>query len=231
MKNLQKTTFFLLSLILLISCEKKITDTEYEKNVLTEIFPKIVDMICVDSRKMNPPPKFGIETWSNGNLIKVDSSKATKKERTEYQNWKIEQKLIDKDTSKIIIGFDQYLLDYGKGRTDGRRKLLNSNYSNFKFDYLKIKLNGKFKIKNMTEFPKAEILKLSDRVLLYDQKYNFIFSGFLEISRIKFDKNKKSGVLEASFSYCGKCGRGYLIYVKEINGKWKIVKLADTWIS
>ena len=225
MKNLQKTTFFLLSLVLLISCEKKITEIEYEKKVLTEIFPKIVDSICVDSRKMNPPPKFGIETWNKGSLIKVDTSKATKKERTEYQNWKNQQKRIDKDTSKIIIGFDPFLLKYEQKRNYDNVNLYNSKYSNFRFDYSKIHLNKKFKIKDISEFPKA------DKILLYEQKYNFVFSGFLEISRIKFNKNKKSGVLEASFSYCGKCGSGYRIYVKEINGKWKIEKLEDTWIS
>ena len=223
MKNLQKTIFFLTSLILLISCEKKTTEIDYEKKVITELFPKIVDSICFDSRKMNPPPKFGIETWSKGNLIKVDTSQVTKKEKIKYQNWKNEQKRIDNDTSKIIIGFDPFLLKYGQ--KTNYDNLYNSKYSNFKFDYSKIHLNKNFKIKDISEFPKA------DKILLYEQKYNFIFSGFLEISRIKFDKNKKSGVLEASFSYCGKCGRGYRIYVKEINGLWKIEKIEDTWIS
>jgi hypothetical protein len=225
MKNLQKTTFIVIILILLISCEKKITEIEYEKNVLTEIFPKIVDSICVDSRKMIPPPKYGIETWEKGQIIKVDTSKVTEKERIEYQNWKKEQNRIEKDTSKIIIGFDPFLLKFGEERNYEKVNLYNSKYSNFRFDYSKIQLNRKFKIKDITEFPKAE------KLLLYEQKYDFVFSGFLEISRIKFDKNRKSGVLEASFSYCGKCGRGYRIFIKEINGEWKIEKLEDTWIS
>ncbi|MBG6112108.1 hypothetical protein H4V97_001105 [Flavobacterium sp. CG_23.5] len=198
---------------------------------MTEIFPKIVDSICLDSRKMNPPPTFGIETWNKGEIIKVDTSKVTSKERIKYQKWKAEQKRVDNDTSKIIIGFDQYLLNYGQGRLAGESKLLNSNYSNFKFDFSKIKLNRKFKIKDISEFPKAEILLKHHRVLLYEQKYNFVFSGLLEISRIKFDKNKKNGVLEGSFSYYGRCGRGYRIYIMEINGKWIIEKMEDTWIS
>jgi hypothetical protein len=225
MKNLQKTTFIVIILILLISCEKKITEIEYEKNVLTEIFPKIVDSICVDSRKMNPPPKYGIETWKKGQIIQVDTSKVTEKERIAYQNWKNEQNRIEKDTSKIIIGFDPFLLKFGEEKNFENVNLYNSKYSNFRFDYSKIKLNRKFKIKDITKFPKVE------KLLLYEQKYNFVFSGFLEVSRIKFDKNKKSGVLEASFSFCGKCGRGYKIFIKELNGKWKIEKLEDTWIS
>jgi hypothetical protein len=222
MKKLVKTTFFLSFLVLFTNCEKKIDDVEFEKNVLTEIFPKIVDLICVDSRKIDPPPKFGIQTWEKGNIIKVDTLKATNKERISYQNWKNEQKRVDKDTSEIIIGFDQYLLNYGEKRIYNEKDLYNSSFSNFKFDYSKIKLNNKFKIKNITEFPKAE------KLLLYEQKYSFVFSGFLEISRIKFDENKKKGVLEASFAYCGKCGRGYLIYIKEDNGKWIIEKTEDT---
>jgi hypothetical protein len=231
MKKLLKTIFLLSLLLLFANCEKKVNEADFEKKILTEIFPTIVDSICVDSRKMDPPPKFGIETWSNGNIIKVDTLKATDKERISYHNWKKEQKRVDNDTSKIIIGFDPYLLDYGKKRIVANRKLLSSNYTNFKFEYSQIELNRKFKIKNMDEFPKAEILLLHDRVLLYEQKYNFVFSGFLEISRIKFDKNKKSGFLEGSFSYCGRCGRGYLIYIKETNGKWIIGKMEDTWIS
>jgi hypothetical protein len=235
MKKLLKTTFLLSFLILFTNCEKKyeknVDEVEFEKNVLTEVFPKIVDSICVDSRKMDPPPRFGIATWKNGNIIKVDTSKAPNKERIAYHNWKKEQNRVDNDTSKIIIGFDPYLLNYGNLRTDGNRKLLNSNYSNFKFDYSKVELNRNFKIKSVSEFPKAEILMLYDRVLLYEQKYDFVFSGFLEISRIKFNKNKKSGVLEGSFAYCGRCGQGYRIYIKEINGKWIIVKMEDTWIS
>ena len=193
--------------------------------MLTEIFPKIVDSICVDSRKMNPPPKYGIETWEKGQIIQVDTSKVTEEERIAYQNWKNEQNRIEKDTSKIIIGFDPFLLKFGEEKKFENVNLYNSKYSNFRFDYSKIKLNRKFKIKDITEFPKVE------KLLLYEQKYNFVFSGFLEVSRIKFDKNKKSGVLEASFSFCGKCGRGYKIFIKELNGKWKIEKLEDTWIS
>jgi hypothetical protein len=225
MKRLLKTTFLISFLILFAKCEKKVDDSDFEKKVLTEIFPKIVDSICVDSRKMNPPPKFGIETWSKGNIIKVDTSKATNKERIEYQNWKKEQQRVDKDTSKIIIGFDPYLLNYGENRVYNESNLYNSSFSTYKLDYSKIKLNNKFKIKNITEFPKAE------KLFLYELKYNFVFSGFLEISRIKFDKSKKSGVLAGSFGYCGKCGRGYVIYIKEINGKWVIEKMKDTWIS
>ncbi|PKB15227.1 hypothetical protein [Flavobacterium sp. 5] len=234
MKKLLKTSFLLSFLILFTNCEKKVDKVDYvefEKKVLTEIFPKIVDSICVDSRKMDPPPKFGVETWDKGNIIKVDTLKATNKERIAYHNWKNEQKRVDNDSSKITIGFDQYLLTYNGERLDSESKLLNSNYSTFKFEYSKIKLNRKFKIKSISEFPKAEILLKHHKVLLYEQKYNFVFSGFLEISRIKFDKNKKSGVLEGSFSYCGMCGRGYRIYIMKINGKWEIRKLEDTWIS
>ena len=190
MKILLKTTFLLSLLIHFSNCEKKIDDVESENNVLTELFPKIVDSICIDSRKMNPPPQFGIETWENGNIIKVDSSKATNNEKISYHNWKKEQKRVDNDTSKIIIGFDPYLLNYGE-KISNESKLLHYNFSNFKFDYSKIILNRKFKIKNINEFPKAEKLLLSDRVLLYEQKYNFVFSGFLEISRIKLAKTKK----------------------------------------
>ena len=225
MKNMLKITFLLFFSILIASCEKKINKVEFEKNVLSEIFPEIVDSICIDYRKMKPPPRFEIETRNLKNKLTIDTPKGNNKKTIEYHNWKKEQNRVANDTSEIIIGFDQYLLNFGEKRVYNGTNLYNSSFSNFKFDYSKIKLNNKFKIKNCTEFPKAE------KLILYELKYNFLFGGFLSISRIKFDKNQKSGVLEASFSYCGKCGRGYLIYIKETNGKWKIDKVEGTWIS
>ena len=41
MRKLQKITL-ILSIIFFASCKKEITDVEFEKNVLTEIFPILV---------------------------------------------------------------------------------------------------------------------------------------------------------------------------------------------
>ena len=85
-----------------------------------------------------------------------------------------------------------------------------------------IKLNGKFKLKNINEFDKENIFK---------RKYKFNFSGILSVSGIKFDKKKENGILDVGFS-CGiECGYGNKVFIKKIKKKWKIIKMESTWIS
>ena len=45
--------------------------------------------------------------------------------------------------------------------------------------------------------------------------YNFVFSGVLDFTRIRFDKTKQYGVLDAGFGRGGKFGQGYRIYQEE----------------
>jgi hypothetical protein len=231
MKKLQKT-ILILSIIFFTSCKKEVTELEFERNVITEIFPVIVDSICVDARKMIPPPKGSFSIINNRNIL-IDTSKATKEEKIEYIKWKSNNRKLENDTSTVILAFDPILKKSESKYLENELKntfLVSEIFKpkqkeNLTIDIAEIKLNKKFKLKNITEFPKA------NKALLYEVKYNFVFSGILEISRIEFDKKRKVGVLEANFSYCGKCGRGYLIFLKKENNKWKIYKLKDTWIS
>lgn len=237
MKNFQKTTLLLILLIFVSSCEKKQTEFEFEKSVMTEIFPSLVDSICVDSRKMIPPPPMGESVFdSTGHYIRTDSTKATREQKIEYSSWEKERDKLEKDTSTVIIAFDPFLK---KNELELNQKL-KENYPKakivqtsekelheFRFDFEKIKLNNKFKLKNISEFPKVG----NEFILLYEMKYDFIFSGFLSLSRIQFDEMKQVGVLNGGFSYCGRCGRGFNIYIKKVNNKWVINKVEATWIS
>ena len=210
---------------------------EFEKNVLTEIFPVLVDSICLDARKMvpPPPPPKGAYKSKDGSFGTFDSLKMTKNEKKEYNNWKNENERLKTDTSKVIIALNPFL---EKIKNSNLKAIFKNEFNvseiykskfkevtKFRFDFEKIKLNQNFKIKNLNEFPKTE------NVFLYDLKYNFVFSGILEVSRIEFDSSRKFAVFETGFSYCGSCGRGYLIYLRKENNKWKIYKMEDTWIS
>jgi hypothetical protein len=210
MKNLQKTTFILI-LILFASCKKNDNDIkfnrdiEFNKNVLTEILPSIVDTICVDVRIfLNPPPIYGKRIYNKeGHYVKTDSTKATLEEIKNFKEWKQQVSDVEKDTSKVIIAFDPKSLPYT-------------------INFMNIQLNGKFKLKNINEFDKKNI---------FERKYKFNFSGIIRVSGIKFDKNRESGILNADFS-CGRlCGYGTKIFIKKVKNKWKIIKMQDTWIS
>ena len=235
MRKFQKITSLLILLILISSCEKNQTELEFEKSVMTEIFPSLVDSICVDSRKMLPPPIMGELFYDNTGHAKIDSTKATKKQKIEYAKWKKERDKLEKDASTVIIAFDPFL-EKGVFHLNEELKkqypflevsiVNNDTVKEYKFAFEKIKLNNKFKLKNISEFPKTDNFNL-----LYELKYDFVFSGILYLSRIQFDEQKQSGVLEGGFSFCGKCGRWFNIFIKKANNKWVIDKVEGTWVS
>lgn len=237
MRKFQKITSLLILLILISSCEKKQTELEFEKSVMTEIFPSLVDSICVDSRKMNPPPQFGKNIFDKfGHFVREDSTKATKEQIIEYRKWQKKIAAAEADSSNVIIAFDPFLkkneedlnqqlkLYYPKVEIS---KTSEKELSKIRFEFENIKLNNKFKLKNISEFPKVG----NNIMLLYEVKYDFVFSGILYLSRIQFDKQKQFGVFEGSFSFCCRCGRGYIISIKKLNNKWVIDKVHGTWVS
>lgn len=182
MKNFQKITSLLILLILISSCEKKQTELEFEKSVMTEIFPSLVDSICVDSRKMLPPPPMGESVYDKtGHYVRTDSTKTTNKQRIEYREWQKKREEVEKDTSSVVIAFDPFLKK-NEAELNQLLKEYNSKTQVFqtsekgldkiRFDFDKIKLNNKFKIKNISEFPKIES---EYRNLLYELKYDFVF--------------------------------------------------------
>lgn len=232
-----RITLLLITAISISSCEKKAAKMDFEKSVMTEIFPSLVDSICVDSRKMLPPPPMGEDVYGkDGHYIRTDSTKATIKQKVDYRKWQKQREEIEKDTPTVIIAFDPFLKKNEKLIAESKFYFPNIKFSktknkkeeaNYRFNFENIKLNNKFKIKNISEFPKVE----TQRMLLFEMKHDFVFSGNLYLSRIQFDKQKKVGVLEGGFDYCGKCGRYFIILIKKINNKWVIDELKLTGVS
>lgn len=96
MKPLQLPLIFMM--LLFISCQKKISDLEFEKNVMTEIFPNLIDSICIDSRTvLNPPPIYGLLTYDeNGRRISVDSTMSIEEQNKEWLSGSIIKKQLKK---------------------------------------------------------------------------------------------------------------------------------------
>lgn len=229
MKNFQKLASLLILLIFVSSCEKKQTELEFEKSVLTEIFPSLVDSICVDCRILFLPMPLGKSIYDkNDNYIGQDTSNI----KAEREKWEKELVKIKNDTSEIIIAFAPVRKIRGDVSSDFEKHFpkiklyvpkeeLDVEYI---FDFKNIKLNNKFKLKNLSEFPK-------ERGKIWNTKYNFVFSGVLDFSRIQFDKDKRFGVLDAGFGCGSKFGQGSRIYIKKVNNKWVIDKIEGTWVS
>lgn len=230
MRKFQKITLFFILLIFLSSCEKKQTELEFEKSVMTEIFPSLIDSTCVDSRILFNLPPVGKSIYDkNGNNIGLDTTNI-EREREIYER---EELRIKNDTSKIFFAFDpkikrnQYNVEEDFEKHFSGAKIFESKKEQnleYDFDYKKIKLKNKVVLKNISEFPK-------ERGKIWKTKYNFIFSGIVFFSRIQFDKDRKFGILDGGFA-CGRlCGQGSRIYIKKVNNKWFIDKIDGTWVS
>ena len=232
MTKLQKITFIFI-ILLFASCKKSENDIEFNRKVLAEILPIIVDSTCVDTRLFsNPPPRYGKLIFNKeGHYVRTDSTKATPKEVENLKNWKKNVAEIEKDTSKVIIAFDPKISPYEKEYElivskdfpkDTLKKFINDKTKEYVLNFRNIKLNGKFKLKDINEF---------DRENIFERKYKFNFSGILRVSAIKFDKKKENGILDVGFT-CGRlCGYGNKVYISKVKNKWKIIKMEETWIS
>jgi len=218
----------------LTSCEKIMSEVDFEKNVMTEILPSLIDSTCIDSRIMfNFPPKYGELIYDKeGRYIKTDSTKATDEEKKALLEWKKRSLEIENDTSKIIVAFEPRIKfnnedlteDFEKHFNGSKlQKLQKEDSLEYKVDPEKIKLNGKFKLMDLSRFPARD--------KIWKTKYNFNFSGVAYFRKIQFDTTKKYGILDGGFFCGGKCGQGFRIYIKKVNGKWKIDKIDGTWIA
>lgn len=200
---MSRVSFLVLVLVFtLFGCEKKITDDQFEQNVLTEIFVKVVDSTYVDYRSYTSIPEMGEHMydkngkWIGRNLI------GQHKRDIEHQ---IKIKALKNDTLNLIIAI-------GNGGLINDKTILR-NFNSRKFIF-----------KHLSELPPDENLKN------WTAKYAK-FAGVLSVSNIKFDVSKENGILEVSY-YCGaRCGLGYLVTIKKVNNKWRISKVEDTWIS
>ena len=119
-------TIFILIIILFASCEKKISELDFEKKVMTELLPSLIDSTCIDTRIMlNFPPEYGESIFDKSDhYIGVDSTKVTKEEKLKLLEWKKNKLKIENDTSKIIIAFDPKI----KNNTENQKDAIGDIY-------------------------------------------------------------------------------------------------------
>ncbi|MEA9413512.1 hypothetical protein [Flavobacterium sp. PL02] len=222
--------FIFIILLSFFGCKKKeiekVDELQFEKNVISNIFLEIVDSIYMDRRVMLPPPSPRIDFKTN----KED----TIGYHAELKKYNLEQDSIKNDKTRILIGVYDDVKKISPQETEMIIKEINlSKYSydisketdEFKLDLTQFKNNKKFDFQNVDKFPNEKHWDLND-------KKSLMPVGTIGITRIQFNKTKTSGILSADAS-CGggKCGRGFLIIIKNKSGKWKIAKIIQTWIS
>ena len=226
--KLSKFIFITLIILSSFGCKKKeLPESEFEKEVLNSVFVEIVDSIYMDRRMMlgPPPPRF------NSKINKVDTTGHTA-ELKEYLRYKDS---IKNDKKRILLGVYDNVGKISSFETEMiSKEIVLSNFAydtlkegkEFKFDLKPFKNNKKFRFESTSKYLHENEWNLNDN------SNSLIPVGTVFISRIQFDKTKKTGILSAGAS-CGggKCGRSFLVIIENKTGKWKVNKIIHLWDS
>jgi hypothetical protein len=203
--KLSKFIFIILIILSSFGCKKKeVSESDFGKDVLNSVFIEIVDSIYMDRRTMLPPPSPRIVNFKKNIRDTVGYHDELKK----YWHY---QDSIKNSKARILIGVHDFVGSNG----------INDS----KFDLTPFKNNKKFDFQYASKFPEERFWDVED-------KKSGMPAGTIEISNIKFNKNKTLGTITASAS-CGggKCGQGFEITIQNKAGEWHIIKIADTWVS
>ncbi|MCD0469485.1 hypothetical protein [Flavobacterium sp. JAS] len=167
-------------------------------------FIEIVDSIYMDRRIMLPPPGPRIVDFKKN----IRDTVGYHDELKRYWHY---QDSIKNSKARILIGVHDFII--------------NNEIRNGKFDLSPFKNNKKFDFQYASKFPEERFWDVED-------KKSGMPAGTIEISNIKFNKNKTLGTISASAS-CGggKCGQGFEITIEKKSGKWHITKIKNTWVS
>ncbi|RZK02799.1 MAG: hypothetical protein EOO46_18310 [Flavobacterium sp.] len=223
MKKSSTLTLLLVLFLSLLSCKKE-TPLEFEKKVMCEILPSLMDSLAIDRRLMYPPPFSKAIFDKNDNLIGLDSSDLEIR-RKEYD---MEVLRIRKDTNVVFLIKDSV---HGLNQLDWSNRNEYFKDVNFEKDSLFSKLNYKIDLGCTSKYKLKYLSQFKGYTELFDLEYEYEIGGILSFSKIYFDKERKHGILSGSYLCGGKFGRGYNIYLKKINDKWVIQKIIPTWIA
>lgn len=200
----QVNLLFLILTFTFLGCEKKISESEFEQTVFDELFIPLVDSTYTDQRLYTFFPQQGKPIYDkNGKWIGLDTIGQHQRDLEHKAKWLA----LKKDSLNLIIAVE------------------NEGLINEKTDLNQYK-SSKFIFKHLSEHPRGRNLEYTDWKVNYPK-----FAGAMSFSNIKFDAKKESGTIEVSYRCGGKCGLGYLVYIKKVKDKWVISKVEGTWIS
>lgn len=194
----------------LVSCKSdEISDDEYQ------IIYLLVSQI---SNPIPPPPP-----------LLYEDEKLSEDEKTKIVEQLIRKDSIEKSKLNFTIYFDDSLKALDQ---DFEYKLFEKNIGFDEF-YLKkidedLMKSKKINIDKLT-FPKN--IKIIKNYSEDYSKWEKDFWGKYWMSRIIFNDNKTKAIVEFNH-ICGHfCGGGSKIYLSKINGKWKVIRYFNSWVS
>lgn len=193
--------------------ERKVANHQFEEKLLNEVFYDIINSTYRDKRVYTFDCKNGHMILKKGHFLGWNNPECEK-----------QIKKLKKDTLNLVVAIEDSVKPMFSKTMDtipSEFKVLDS--IPYKVEIEKFE-SRKFTLKYISE------LKPDEEFENWSKKYPK-FVGLLAFSKIYFDSNKENGILKVRYLCGGKCGLGYLVYLKKINGKWKVKKTVQTWIS
>lgn len=192
-----------------------------DSEVFNDIFPQMLDSICIDRRLMIPPPFIISEE-------NFSDAKDYRKNKLEYEK---EIKRIKNDNANIVIAIHDSIgqLDFMaipsiENKFKQKGLLVDTlELKSRKFDISVFQNKTKYGLKYASTFPKRDSIWIT--------KYKFNLAGYLFFSRVRFDSKREFGAITAGYMCGHLCGSGFIIYIKKIKNKWVIDQIENTWIS
>jgi hypothetical protein len=215
----------LLFIFLSLGCEKKKTALEFEKEVLTEIFPALIDSIWVSSQvTMTPPPvifndKKEFVTYGQKDIKQLKKDLNVDLESFKKNNLPLLATILD-TIQKIDKRESNELHNHFK-----QAKIIKENLTDslkYKIDTQRFNSNKHLKILYTSEIPRdLENYEFNNRRKIYSA---------ISMTRILFDESKIYGILSIGLYRYGN-SHGYRVFIKKVKNKWIIDKIEESWIS
>lgn len=213
---------FLISGIILTSCNKKEKDLQFEKDAMYEIYPSLIDSVWVNAvLTYIPPPPPGVDPSEYKLNRRNESKKRFNKELAEFKKKKFHVDLVFFDKTAVRDNSKE-LQEHFKDAVISKNNVPDT--LEYKLDRKKLDAYNAFHLKYVSRIPRG-----NDRLFYNECCYSV--PGIIILSRIQFDSEKKYGVLTAGIECGGMCGYGYRIYIKKVKDKWVVDKIEDAWIA
>lgn len=206
---------------ILIGCNNKESDLQFEKNVVYEVYPALIDSVWVKAMRNYVPPVPPEMDPSEYKLNQQkESNKRFNKDLAAFKksHFKIDLVILDKAVSKRN---DKQLLEHFKDAEISKENFTDT--LEYKFDRKKLNAYETFYLHYVSKIPRKNERKIYNQCC-------YSVRGIIILSRIQFDSEKKYGVLTADIECGDMCGYGYRIYIKKEKNKWVLDKIEDAWI-
>lgn len=212
-------TFILV--IFFTSCAKGQAELNFQKTVIQEIFPALLDSLHFDRRLAPPPPPP--PEWNDsvqGFWQDSEDMVEYKRRTTEIENDPTLMVIAIRSTTVIGEFAGKKLVSFYKEKNLKVKE--PSKDEQLKMEISDLRHNEKVKLIHRSDLPEKNVWK---------KDYNFHLSGIFGFSRILFDETKTYGILRSGFSCGPLCGFGGYVFIRKNDGKWRIDRIEITEVS